>query len=111
MCRLRNMIAIKCDRRTDRQTDDGQSDPYVPLCFAGDTKNYMSCVFTCISQLFTYLFTVVTVAEVYIIYSSSCSFISLYIKHIFSLLFINIFIILCCHFACIMVTDNVIEVR
>ena len=22
----------------DEQTDDGQSDPYVPLCFAGDTK-------------------------------------------------------------------------
>ena len=32
----------KCDRWTDRQmdgqTDDGQSDPYVPLCFAGDIK-------------------------------------------------------------------------
>ena len=31
----------KCDYRTDRhthtQTDAGQSDPYVPLCFAGDT--------------------------------------------------------------------------
>ena len=26
------------DGRTDRQTDDGQSDPYVSLCFAGDTK-------------------------------------------------------------------------
>ena len=24
--------------QTDRQTDAGQSDPYVPLCFAGDTK-------------------------------------------------------------------------
>ena len=24
--------------QTDRQTDDGQSDPYVSLCFAGDTK-------------------------------------------------------------------------
>ena len=24
---------------TDGQTDDGQSDPYVSLCFAGDTKN------------------------------------------------------------------------
>ena len=23
---------------TDGQTDDGQSDPYVSLCFAGDTK-------------------------------------------------------------------------
>ena len=33
----------KCDCRTDRwtdgQTEAGQSDPYVPLCFAGDTKN------------------------------------------------------------------------
>ena len=36
----------KCDYRTDtptdwqtdRQTDTGQSDPYVPLCFAGNTK-------------------------------------------------------------------------
>ena len=29
----------KCDRKvTDGQTDDGQSDPYVSLCFAGDTK-------------------------------------------------------------------------
>ena len=31
----------KCDYRTDThthgQTDTGQSDPYVPLCFAGDT--------------------------------------------------------------------------
>ena len=26
------------DGRTDRQTYDGQSDPYVSLCFAGDTK-------------------------------------------------------------------------
>ena len=32
----------RCDYRTDarthRQTHGGQSDPYVPLCFAGDTK-------------------------------------------------------------------------
>ena len=26
------------DGQTDRRTDDGQSDPYVSLCFAGDTK-------------------------------------------------------------------------
>ena len=26
------------DARTHTQTDAGQSDPYVPLCFAGDTK-------------------------------------------------------------------------
>ena len=25
------------DARTHTQTDAGQSDPYVPLCFAGDT--------------------------------------------------------------------------
>ena len=28
----------RTDRQTDGQTDDGQSDPYVSLCFAGDTK-------------------------------------------------------------------------
>ena len=46
MCRLRKIalesVTEKCDRqtdgRTDRQTDNGQSDPYVSLCFAGDTK-------------------------------------------------------------------------
>ena len=41
MCRLRNIalesVTEKCDRRTNRQTDDRQSDPYVSLCFAGDT--------------------------------------------------------------------------
>ena len=26
------------DTQTDGHTDAGQSDPYVPLCFAGDTK-------------------------------------------------------------------------
>ena len=46
MCRLRN-IAMRdypesvttrqTDGQTDGQTDAGQSDPYVPLCFAGDT--------------------------------------------------------------------------
>ena len=38
MCRLRNSYASVTDRQTDRQTDAGQSDPYVSLCFAGDTK-------------------------------------------------------------------------
>ena len=37
-------LSRKCDYRTDRQThtqtDAGQSDPYVPLCFAGDTKSF-----------------------------------------------------------------------
>ena len=43
MCRLRN-IAMRdyqesvTTGRTDGQNDAGQSDPYVPLCFAGDTK-------------------------------------------------------------------------
>ena len=47
MCCLRN-IALRdyqesvttgqTDTHTDGQTDAGQSDPYVPLCFAGDTK-------------------------------------------------------------------------
>ena len=39
MCRLRNRaLESVTDGQTDRQTDDGQSDPYVSLCFAGDTK-------------------------------------------------------------------------
>ena len=51
MCRLRN-IAMRdyqksvttkkgvTDGRTDGQTDAGQSDPHVPLCFAGGTKKW-----------------------------------------------------------------------
>ena len=41
MCRLRN-IAM-CDYQesaTTGQTDTGQSDPYVSICFAGDTKRF-----------------------------------------------------------------------
>ena len=51
MCRLRN-IALesvtdgqtdrRTDGQTDGQTDDGQSDPYVSLCFAGDTKTRLA---------------------------------------------------------------------
>ena len=43
MCRLRN-IAMRdyqesvTTGQTDTQTDAGQSDPCVPLCFVGDTK-------------------------------------------------------------------------
>ena len=33
------------DRRTDRRTDDGQSDPYVSLCFAWDTKMLLPICF------------------------------------------------------------------
>ena len=29
--------------RTDGQTDAVESDPYVPLCFAGDTKTMLEC--------------------------------------------------------------------
>ena len=49
MCRLRNIamhdyqesvITGQTDGQTKRQTDAGQSDAYVPLCFAGDTIKY-----------------------------------------------------------------------
>ena len=33
------VLLKKCDRHTDGRTDAGQSDFYVPLCFAGDTKS------------------------------------------------------------------------
>ena len=45
MCRLRN-IALdnvtdgQTDGQTDGRTDDGQSDPYVSLCFTGDIIMY-----------------------------------------------------------------------
>ena len=67
MCRLRN-IALGCDRRTDRQTDgqtdgrtdrqtDGQSDPYVSLCFAGDTKMNTKCMkIICLHEIFGFAF-------------------------------------------------------
>ena len=48
MCHLQN-IALRdyqenvttgqTHTRTDGQRDAGQSDPYVPLCFAGNTKS------------------------------------------------------------------------
>ena len=39
MCRLRN-IAMRDYQEsvTTGQTDAGQNDPYVPICFAGDSK-------------------------------------------------------------------------
>ena len=57
MCRLGN-IAVRdyqesvttrqthgrTHRRTDTKTDAGQSDPYVPLCFAGNTIKTARCV-------------------------------------------------------------------
>ena len=44
MCRLRNIDMRDYQKsvttgQTDGQTDAGQSDPYVPLCFAGDIKS------------------------------------------------------------------------
>ena len=33
-----SVTIAQTDARTHTQTDAGQSDPYVPLCFAGDTK-------------------------------------------------------------------------
>ena len=39
MCRLRNIATCHYQERVNTgQTDAGQSDPYVTLCFAGDTK-------------------------------------------------------------------------
>ena len=43
MCRLQNKAMRDYQEsvittKTHRQTDTGQSDPYVPLCFAGSTK-------------------------------------------------------------------------
>ena len=52
MCRLRNIAMHdyqesvttgQTDGQTDRQTDAGQSNAYLPLCFAGDTKMKKSC--------------------------------------------------------------------
>ena len=43
----------KCDYWTDTQTDAGQGDPYVKLCFAGDTKssNEVHCEKTLIASV------------------------------------------------------------
>ena len=39
-----SVTAGQTDTQTDRVTDAWQSDPYVPLCFAGNTKIYINCV-------------------------------------------------------------------
>ena len=40
MCRLRNMAMLDYQESvTTRQTDAKKSDPYVRLCFTGDTKS------------------------------------------------------------------------
>ena len=51
----KHSYASVTDGQTDRQTNrltDGQSDPYVSLCFAGDTKRtlVMNLVFKCCTQ-------------------------------------------------------------
>ena len=53
MCSLRNiaMRVWQTDGRTDRQTDDGQSDPNVSLCFASDTKLTQNSILSHKSQL------------------------------------------------------------
>ena len=38
MCDYQESVTTgETDRQMDRRTDAGQSDPYVPLCLAGDT--------------------------------------------------------------------------
>ena len=37
MSPAKHSYASVTDGQTDGRTDDGQSDPYVSLCFAGDT--------------------------------------------------------------------------
>ena len=39
MCRLRNIAMRDYQESVTTRQTDGQSDPYVPLCFAGDTIN------------------------------------------------------------------------
>ena len=44
MCRLRNIAKRDYQEsvtigQTHGQTDSGQSDPYLPICFTADTKN------------------------------------------------------------------------
>ena len=58
MCRLRN-IAM-CDfqesvttGQTHGQTDAGQSDPYVPLCLAGDTKSELLYLYFMLGSIIT----------------------------------------------------------
>ena len=40
----KHSYASVTDGRTDRRTDDGHSDPYVLLCFAGDTKTRITAL-------------------------------------------------------------------
>ena len=58
------------DARTHTQTDAGQSDPYVPLCFAGDTtmapceKSYHNKYTCAIWKLYHFLFQVMAKVKV-----------------------------------------------
>ena len=73
MCPLRN-IAMRdyqesvTTGQTDGQTDAGQSDPYVPLCLAGDTKRVPS-LYACLlapprASKFDHVFTRITFSTV-----------------------------------------------
>ena len=64
MCRLRyiamrdyqeSLTTGQTHRQTDAQTDAEQSDPYVPLCFAGDTIMLVHFVFL---KIFNFYFKV-----------------------------------------------------
>ena len=44
-CLPRKMTTGQTERQTDGQTDAGQSDPYVPLCFADKKDSCISSVF------------------------------------------------------------------
>ena len=41
MCRLRNIAMHDFRESVTTGQTGGQSDPYVPICFAGDTKSWM----------------------------------------------------------------------
>ena len=45
------LLSRKCDYQADRRTDrPGQCDPYMPLCFAGDTKRVFELFNSTISK-------------------------------------------------------------
>ena len=61
MCHLRKHSSAsvtdgQTDGRTDGQTNDGQSDPYVSLCFTGDTKSIFVLLHFVGSLLVFYMF-------------------------------------------------------
>ena len=51
MSPAKHSYASVTDGQTDGRTDDGQSDPYVSLCFAGDTKYVFKFSYTSINNV------------------------------------------------------------